>query len=382
MVPESNKKAATAALATGLTTREFAAAEGISYHQARKALEWARENAAGAPAAVPLAASAPVLADPLFRTAVLRRLKQGTTVAHLAGEHGTTTETIETMLGALEKSGYLVERTGDHVSLGAGWTPQDRLQVPIVGGKASFGFVTDTHLGSKFARLDVLEAAYDRFVAEDIDVVFHAGNLVDGECRLNHHDLIVHGLADQAQYVLDNYPERDGIKTYYIDGDDHEGWWRQREGLEFGRFLELEARAAGRNDLNYMGYLENDVEMRSTKGSSILRVMHPGGGSAYALSYAPQKIVESFQGGEKPAVLLLGHFHKYDTCYPRNVFVVQGGCCQDQSTFMRKKKLEAHVGFCIVHVEMDEVGGISRFRHEFFPFYDRKYYQKRQDLVL
>jgi len=379
MVPQDHKTIAQKAVAEGISIKQFALNEGLTFHQARKAMEWAREAASGTCETQSDTAHAPVVADPIFRTACLRALKRGTTVAKLASDHGTSPETIEAMIDSLAASGYLLEKRGDTIKIGDAWTEKDRLQVPVIGGQATFGFVTDTHLCSKFARLDVLEAAYDRFDAEGISVVFHAGNLVDGESKVNHHDLLVHGLADQAQYVLDNYPERDGVATYYIDGDDHEGWWRQREGIEFGRFLELEARAAGRNDLNYMGY---DVELHATKGSSILRVMHPGGGSAYAMSYAPQKIVESFQGGEKPAILLLGHFHKHDTCYPRNVFVVQGGCCQDQSTFMRKKKLEAHVGFCIIHVEMDEIGGISRFRHEFFPFYDRKYYQKRKDLVL
>jgi hypothetical protein len=34
----------------------------------------------------------------------------------------------------------------------------------------------------------------------------------------------------------------------------------------------------------------------------------------------------SFQGGEKPSVLLIGHYHKFEYCYPREVHVVQTGC--------------------------------------------------------
>jgi hypothetical protein len=45
--------------------------------------------------------------------------------------------------------------------------------------------------------------------------------------------------------------------------------------------------------------------------------------------------------------------------------------------FMRKKKLQAHVGFLVINLNQDANGAISRFSPEWFPWYDLSYYQKR-----
>ena len=142
----------------------------------------------------------------------------------------------------------------------------------------------------------------------------------------------------------------------------------------------LEAQAQGRNDLVYLGYMEADIEIKAPQGSAIIKVIHAGGGSSYAFSYASQKLVESFQGGEKPAVCIIGHYHKSEYCFPRNVHCVQCGCTQDQTRFMRKRKLAAHVGFATITFQQDVNGSITRFSPSFYPFWDRTYYLNRDGI--
>ena len=242
----------------------------------------------------------------------------------------------------------------------------------------TFGFTTDNHLCNKHSRLDVLKTAYDHFEREGISIVYNAGNWVDGEARFNKTELVTApGMDHQLDYLIDNWPVRDGIETHYIAGDDHEGWYQQREGIEVGRYLQMRAEDAGRNDLVYLGYGEADVKLSFGTGSSVMRVVHPGGGSAYAISYTDQKRVESYQGGEKPQIELVGHYHKFNYGYPREVHTLQGGCTVDQSMFMRKKRLQAHVGYSIIRIKQDSDGAISRFNVEWCPFFDRGYYEKR-----
>lgn len=246
-------------------------------------------------------------------------------------------------------------------------------------GWKAFGFVTDTHLGSKHYRADVLRKLYDWYSEEGISHVFHGGNWIEGEARFNFHDVEVHGRANQLNYMVKHYPKRDGITTHFVAGDDHEGWYQQREGSQIGQDLEDRARASGRTDLHYLGYVEADIELVASRGSSVMRVMHGGGGSSYAVSYRPQKIVESWTGGEKPQVLLLGHYHKLSYNLTRNVHVVQGGCTCDQSIFMRKKSIEAHVGGCLIKLKQDSKGSITDFVPHFRTFFDRGYYERRYD---
>lgn len=241
-----------------------------------------------------------------------------------------------------------------------------------------FGFVTDNHLCNKHSRLDVLNAAYDTFERMGITTVYNAGNWIDGEARFNKTELITApGMDNQLDYMIDKYPVKKGIVTHYIAGDDHCGWYQQREGIEIGRYLQHKAEAAGRHDLKYLGYGEADVALMHGTGSAVMRVVHPGGGSSYAISYTDQRRVESYQGGEKPHVELVGHYHKFNYGYPREVHTLQGGCTCEQTMFMRKKRLAAHIGFSVVKIAQDSNGAVTRFAPEWFPFFDLGYYKKR-----
>lgn len=237
-----------------------------------------------------------------------------------------------------------------------------------------FGLVADTHLCSKYSRLEVLNALYDVFERENLRVVYHAGNWIDGEARFNKYDLECVGFENQLNYFLKHYPKRKGIASQILSGDDHEGWFVQREQINVGRVMQDRAQQTGRDDLIDLGYMERDIEFKRGSGSSTIRVIHAGGGSAYAISYTSQKYVESLQGGEKPAIVLVGHFHKFDWSYPREVHVIQGGTTEDQTPFMRKKRIQAMVGGCIVEAKQDRRGVFNRVRVEWLPFYDKKFY--------
>lgn len=238
------------------------------------------------------------------------------------------------------------------------------------------GFTGDNHLCSKWERLDVLNALYDIYEQEGITEVYNTGNWIEGEARFNKYEIHTVGMTPQVEYFIKNYPQRKGITTYFIAGDDHEGWYVQREKMNIGEYAQMKAQKEGRNDLIYIGYVEADVILQAKKGNSIMKVMHPGGGSAYALSYSPQKIVESFSGGEKPNILLLGHYHKFDFICYRNIYTIQTGTTCDQTTFMRKLKIQAHVGGGILEFMQSQDGAISRAKVEWIGFYDRPYYKR------
>lgn len=238
----------------------------------------------------------------------------------------------------------------------------------------------DMHLCSKYARLDCLNDYYDEVARRGISTVLNTGNWIDGEAEFNKHDLIVHGMDAQMRYLAENYPQRDGVETWAITGADHEGWYARREGVDVGRYAARVMADAGREDWRDMGYMECFLPLvhAGTGKSSKLCLMHPGGGSAYALSYAPQKIVEGFDGGDKPAVLLLGHYHKSGYNLIRNVHTAQTGTFQDQTVFMRQKKLAAHLGGCFMELRLDpETGAVIECSYAFRNYFNVGYYNGR-----
>lgn len=243
-----------------------------------------------------------------------------------------------------------------------------------------FGVSSDQHLCSRYAREDVLADLYDAFAQAGVDRVFNAGNWIDGEDEKNRFDLSVHGFEPQINYLVDRYPKRDGITTYAVWGEDHEGWYSRREAIDVGRFAERQMRQAGRTDWVDLGFVEARIDLinANTGARNTLVVMHPGGGSSYAYSYRPQKIVESLSGGEKPGVLLIGHYHKLSCNIVRNVWTIQAGCSQDQSVFMRKKGLEAHVGGHIITIGQDpKTGALFQCVSDQRIYYDVRYYNDR-----
>lgn len=318
--------------------------------------------------------------------ALLDVLKRGpATLDDLSRKTGLTAGQALDALRAHQAQGRNVRQFGETWSLEArpdlGSSQGAEPYVSRQDGTYRFGWLGDTHLCSKYARLDVLRDVYRRFAEEDLDRIFHAGNYIDGEARFNKYDLLVHGMDAQVRYLRDEYPVApNGMTTYVIDGDDHEGWYNQREGISIGKYTENEMRAGGRTDWSSLGYMEAFIPLRHavTGKEQQLHLLHPGGGSAYATSYTVQKLVESYSGGSKPAVMLAGHYHKLEFINVRNVWCIQTGCTIDQTPFARKKRLHFAVGAGTCQLTQDpETGAIERCMVEMWHYFDRDFYNHR-----
>lgn len=263
-----------------------------------------------------------------------------------------------------------------------------KLPVPQVGGflplsvinsgdGLAYGLVSDTHLCCKEERLAELHQQYDLFQEEGITTVFHAGNICDGYVeKINGASVFESSIDGQAQYVADNYPARKGITTYFITGDDHEGWW-QKKGFNFGGYLMYILEKNDRQDLQYIGHVEADVELKHPNGThTIIKVQHPGGGSSYSRSYTGQKQVEAFEGGEKPDILIQGHYHVSNHMNERNVVVISMPGFEDQTIFARKKRLRMEVGGAILWFKVSpNDGSVTRCSVEFNRYFTRSYYK-------
>lgn len=301
-------------------------------------------------------------------------VKRASTPQDLATAVGLEVSQIKELVERLNEK-YCVEISGNFVALAR--PPTGRLELAMLGKDwVRFGLVSDTHLACIEERLEALHLQYDLFVSEGITTVFHAGNIVDGYVEKLNGQSVIHATVDgQIQYVIDNYPARPGITTYFITGADHDGEWSAK-GVNFGKYLQWTAEDQGRHDLKYIGYVEADVELKTPGGSAIMKIQHPGGGSSYARSYTGQKSVESFEGGEKPAILVQGHYHVSNYMQERNVYVISMPGFQDQTVFARKKRLRMEVGGAILEFKQNpHDGSVTRCRVEFNRYFDRGYYR-------
>lgn len=295
---------------------------------------------------------------------------------------GVLQEDFRQAVDALRADGLVIQNRRDGYLLVRNVAPEPKVSkidtAKFAGKRLRFGVTADNHLASKYARLDVLNALFDIWHADGITEVLQLGNIVDGECRFNQYDLLVRGLDAQVSYLIENWPKREGMVTRFICGDDHEGWWLKREGIDIGCLIETRAERAGRTDLKYLGYMEHDLSYPvPRKPAQVIRLVHGGGGSSrVAYSYEPQQLINSYEGGEKPRILLIGHFHKFNVTWQRNCLAVSAGSTMSQSPWMRKRRLASMMGGVTLEVDMGQDGSFHRMRTEWHPFYDDAYYRE------
>jgi len=268
------------------------------------------------------------------------------------------------ILRDMSARGYNV--VGDVVSRGGG-VGKVEVEHFYDGDTVRFGVVSDTHLGNKHAMPEQLHEAYAVFKREGITQVYCPGNLIDGEktYRGQEYEIDVMGADNVVAYLARTWPKIPGITTYHVESSTcHEGYYVKSAGLLIGKMIEAE-----RPDMKYLGLDEADIAIHDSPARPILRIVHPGGGTSYADSYRPQKIVESYHGGEKPAILIIGHYHKGGYYDIRDVAVLQAMCLERQTPFMRKLSLRAVLGFWIVEATFTPDGSLRRFKPEAFRYY-------------
>lgn len=236
------------------------------------------------------------------------------------------------------------------------------------GDTLRFCQVSDTHLGSKYEQLGPLNAVYDECEARGIPLVLHPGDWVDGENMYRGHvyEIHTHGADEQRKYTIAKYPQRKGIVTKGVGGN-HDASFLKTAGYDI-----VQAIAKERADLEYLGPIGRmvDLECKSRK-RQVYRVhlMHPRGGVPYAKTYRIQKIVEGYEGGSKPDMLLAGHLHFQAHTFIRNVHAFQVPCFQRQTPFLKELGLEPVVGAYFFEVEFSKTGEVGRLRQELVTWY-------------
>lgn len=219
---------------------------------------------------------------------------------------------------------------------------------------SKFLLVSDTHLGNNRQQLHILNDLYEIAYQKEIDTVYHCGDLVDGDYssvrKEQSRQVFLHGFDEQAGYVVDMYPQINGITTKFILGSHDETHYKNGQAT-LGYWIPK----CRSKDMVYLG---QDQVLEEINGVKIM-LDHPGGGSAYALSYNPQKRIEELESGYKPKILAIGHYHKFYTSTYRNVHVIEVPCTCDKTPFQIKKGLSNIVGGVFVECWSDEKGNIE-----------------------
>ena len=217
--------------------------------------------------------------------------------------------------------------------------------------------VSDTHFGNIHNQVHLLNDLYQEAYNRGIKTVLHVGDLTDGNYPNrpeNPRQQFLHGYDEQVGYVADMYPEIDGMTTYYILGSHDETHYKNGQAT-VNFWLDR-----CRKDMKFLG--QDTGEFVIDKVKYVLD--HPGGGSAQALSYKPQKRIEIIESHTKPKILLIGHYHKSYSFVYRNVQCVEVPSLCAKTQFQQKQGLINVVGGYFLKVWSDNKGNIQYFEPE------------------
>jgi len=248
--------------------------------------------------------------------------------------------------------------------------------VEDLGPHFKLGIYSDTHHGSDFAADDEREQFYGFCHREGVERLLHCGDatagngVYPGQIMELRRDCI--GATEQIERAAADFIKAD-LPIDFILGNHDEAWFK-RAGLDTGREIEnAVARMGSTHPITCVGHGSARILIGKEPNQCIIDLLHPSGGTAYAVSYRPQKVAESYTGGDKPHIICLGHFHKAEALpHLRNMVVIQPGCFEWQTPYMRRKPIEAHVAGCVIEGWMAELNGkasLTRLRIEYLKFY-------------
>jgi predicted phosphodiesterase len=304
--------------------------------------------------------------DDAWLLAALKKRGDNASVEDLADFADVAPRKVRDALARLGHDGYrVIEEEGQRVVLHRTPPPSDNQHRLLFAGETvRFGVVSDTHLGSKHERLEELHHAYKVFEDEGITEVFHPGDLVCGYGIFpgQANEVNLHTYTDQVDYAVANYPKIAGITTRLIGGNhDLEGAWGKAGANP------CVAVANQRPDIDYLGDYRATVELQ--QGTRIY-LLHPKGGIGYAADYKVRKLVEGFEGGAKPQVMLIGHYHRRFDVEARGVHCLLSGCFESGGSFgVRLGLSDPAVGFHICEMTVADDGSVVKWTPSWYRFW-------------
>ena len=259
----------------------------------------------------------------------------------------------------LKNEGYLYDIIDDKIIKVKPIKESELYQIPNNLDHLKLLLISDTHLASKYDRLDILNYLYDEADKKGINYVLHSGDLTEGLSGRPQqlYELKEASYTGQRDYVIDKYPKTD-IPTYVIAGN-HDQWWIKQCGADICRDI-----SNNREDLIYLGSDCEDLKI----GKLRIRLYHGTGGGAYAKSYKLQKYLDSVPMEERPHILQTGHIHQAFYMKQGNTHCFQTSCLQDQTPYERSKGLSNDKSCWWVDVYMDNKGNPVKINQELETF--------------
>ena len=260
----------------------------------------------------------------------------------------------------LKQDGELVDYiNGQVVKLKRPIKSDDVYQIPNNMEHLKLLLLSDTHLASKYDRLDILRYLYAQAEDNGTNYVLHSGDLTEGLSGRPQqlYELKEASYTGQRDYAIDKYPQS-SVPTYMISGN-HDLWWVKQCGSDIVRDI-----CNHRQELTYLGSDCEDLKIGKLK----IRLFHGRGGQSYAKSYKIQKYLDSISVKEMPHILQTGHIHQAFYYKQDDTHCFQTSCLQDLTPFARSMGLSNDKSVWWVDIDMDDKGNPVKIKQQLETF--------------
>lgn len=273
------------------------------------------------------------------------------------------------LIAEAKGKGFRLHVEHDHVGIKPSG-PEERVRTvgiaPVVGERQKVAVISDLHLGSKYCLREQLQEFIQYAYAQGVREILCPGDVLDGIYRHGLFEVSHTGIDAQAQDLFETLPELPGLNYRCITGN-HDFTFTESIGVDVGDYLMGFFSKKGRNDIHFYG---NRGAFLRVKGA-IVHLWHPRSGVSYARSYAIQKHIEKYTSGEKPNILLCGHWHVYCHVYERGVHGIacptfQGG----GSAFGKSLGGAPAIGGMILSWDLTSHGTMRHFIHEYRAYFE------------
>ena len=271
------------------------------------------------------------------------------------------------LIELMKQDGELIDFVnGEIIKLKKPVRTNEVYEVPNIKDHLKLLLISDTHLASKYDRVDILRYLYQVAEEKGVNYVLHSGDVTEGRSNREEqvYELKEISYTGQRDYVIDKYP-RSEIPTYMISGN-HDLWWIKRSGSDIVKDI-----CNSRDELIYLGSDCEDLKI----GKLRIRLFHGKGGSSYAKSYKLQKYLDGVPLEERPHILQTGHIHQAFYMKQDKTHCFQTGCLQDLTPFERSMGFGNDKSVWWVDVYMDDKGNPVQITPELETF-PRKLYRR------
>lgn len=199
---------------------------------------------------------------------ILELINEGASVNEIAAQVGLSNQQLFNRLEMLKFRGYLFQskyfwdgniRYSLNKSLEK---PMANLIMRQKDQKLNAVFISDTHFAHLKERIDLLDCVYDYCLKNDIHLIIHGGDLVEG---ISEQAVKFPNPEEQVTYLLKNYPFDKNILNFICLGN-HDYTLLEKMGINIGQVLETH-----RQDLVCLGFGTGKLKIKK----DTLYITHP-----------------------------------------------------------------------------------------------------------